>query len=94
MFVLEKPTQLQELTVKSEIKSNNLQSQEPQVINDNFVLQCERELADLIGPIAKFLVQKAVKSSGQISRTEFVKVLASQIPESQKALQFEQRLLS
>jgi serine/threonine protein kinase len=94
MFLLEKPTQLQELTVKSEIKSNNLQSQEPQVINDNFVLQCERELADLIGPIAKFLVQKAVKSSGQISRGEFVKVLASQIPDPQKALQFQQRLLS
>ncbi len=94
MFLLEKPTLLQKLTIKSEIKSNNLSSQEPQVINDSFVHQCERELADLIGPIAKFLVQKAVKSSGQISRAEFVKVLASQIPEPQKALQFQQRLLS
>ena len=56
--------------------------------------QCEQELADLIGPIATFLVQKAVRSSGQLSRAEFVKVLASQIPEPQKALQFQQRLLS
>ncbi|MEH2119634.1 serine/threonine-protein kinase [Nostoc sp.] len=94
MFLLEKPTLLQELTVKSEIKSNNLPSQEPQGISDSFVHQCERELANLIGPIATFLVQKAVKSSGQISRAEFVKVLASQIPEPQKALQFQQRLLS
>ncbi len=93
-FLLEKPTLLQELTVISEIKSNNLPSQEPQLISDSFVNQCERELADLIGPIAKFLVQKAVKSSGQISRAEFVKIIASQIPEPQKALQFQQRLIS
>ncbi|MEH2049954.1 serine/threonine-protein kinase [Nostoc sp.] len=94
MFLLEKPTLLQELTTKIEIKSNNLLIQEPQVISDSFVHQCERELANFIGPIAKFIVQKAVKSSGHISRAEFVKVLASQIPEPQKALQFQQRLLS
>ncbi|MEH2387230.1 MAG: serine/threonine-protein kinase [Nostoc sp.] len=94
MFVLEKSTLFQEVTVKSETKSNNLPSPELQLISDSFVHQCERELADLIGPIAKFLVQKAVRSSGQISRAEFVKVLASQIPDPQKALQFQQRLLS
>ncbi len=94
MFILEKSTLIDELTVKSEIKSNNLSNQIPQLISDSFVHQCERELADLIGPIATFLVQKAVRSSGQLSRAEFVKVLASQIPEPQKALQFQQRLLS
>ncbi|MEH1816711.1 MAG: serine/threonine-protein kinase [Nostoc sp.] len=97
IFLLEKPTLLQELTVKSDqsdINSNNLLNQESQVISDKFLEECERELAKLIGPIAKFLVQKAMKSSGQISRTEFVKILASQIPEPQKALQFQQRFLS
>ncbi|MBD2610094.1 serine/threonine protein kinase [Nostoc punctiforme FACHB-252] len=95
-FLFEKPTLIQELTVKSEyssISSNNSPNQE-EAINDKFIEKCERELADLIGPIAKFLVQKALKSSGQISRTELVKILASKIPEAQKALQFEQRLLS
>ncbi|MHC5753619.1 MAG: protein kinase domain-containing protein [Nostoc sp.] len=97
MFLLEKPTLLQELTVKSDqsgINSNNLLNQESQVISDKFLEECKRELAKLIGPIAKFIVQKTVKSSGQISRAEFVKILASQIPEPQKALQFERRLLS
>lgn len=94
MFLLEKPTLLQEVTAQFEIKSNNLPSQESELINDSFVHQCERELADFIGPIAQFLVQKAVRSSGQVSRAEFVKILASQIPEPQKALQFQQRLLS
>ncbi|MCC5645169.1 serine/threonine protein kinase [Nostoc sp. CHAB 5824] len=94
IFLLDKPTLLQELTVKSEIKSNNLPSQEPQVISESFVHQCERELADLIGPIAKFIVQKTFRSSGQFPRAEFVKILASHIPDPQKALQFQQRLLS
>ena len=97
IFLLEKPTLVQELTVKSDqsgINSNNLLNQESQIISDKFLEECERELANLIGPIAKFLVKKARKSSGQISRAEFVKILASQIPEPQKALQFEQRLLS
>ncbi|MEH2353615.1 serine/threonine-protein kinase [Nostoc sp.] len=97
MFLLEKPTLLQELTIKSDqsgINSNNLLNQESQVISDKFLEECERELAKLIGPIAKFIVQKTVKSSGQISRAEFVKILASKIPEPQKALQFQQRLLS
>ncbi|MFN6502236.1 MAG: protein kinase domain-containing protein [Nostoc sp. DedQUE01] len=96
-FLLEKPTLLQEFTVKSDpsaIDSNNFPNPESEVISDKFVEKCERELADLIGPIAKLLVQKAVKSSGQISRAELVKILASKIPEAQKALQFEQRLLS
>ncbi|MEH2260688.1 serine/threonine-protein kinase [Nostoc sp.] len=97
MFLLEKSTLLQEFIVKSDqsdINSNNLLNQESKVISDNFLEECERELANLIGPIAKFLVQKAIKSSGQISRAEFVKILASQITEPQKVLEFEQRLLS
>ncbi|MBW4674343.1 MAG: serine/threonine protein kinase [Desmonostoc geniculatum HA4340-LM1] len=97
IFILEKPTLLQELTVKSDrstINSNNFPNQESEVISKEFLEKCERELADLIGPIAKFLVQKAIKSSGQISRAELVKILASKIPEAQKALQFQQRLLS
>ncbi|WP_392532782.1 protein kinase [Nostoc sp. C117] len=97
IFLLEKPTLLQDFTVKSdksEIKLNDLLNQQDELISEKFVEECERELADLIGPIAKFLVQKAVKSSGKISRAELVKVLASKIPESKKALQFEQRLLS
>ncbi|MGH1393341.1 MAG: protein kinase domain-containing protein [Trichormus sp.] len=64
-------------------------------ISENFLRECERELVDLIGPMGVFLVQKAIKSAGiSISRIEFVKVLAATIPDPQKALQFQQRLLS
>lgn len=64
-------------------------------ISDSFIRECERELVNIIGPIGVFLVKKALKStSGQISRPEFVKTLAADIPDPQKALQFQQRLLN
>ncbi|WP_341528209.1 serine/threonine-protein kinase [Nostoc sp. UHCC 0302] len=94
IFLMEKSTLLQELTVKHELNSDNLLSQETQLVSDSFVHQCEQELVNLIGPIATFLVRKAIKSSPQISRVELVKILAEQIPERQKSLQFQQRLLS
>ncbi|OUL37350.1 hypothetical protein BV372_02855 [Nostoc sp. T09] len=63
-------------------------------ISESFVHQCERDLAEFIGPIAVFLVQKAVKSSLNISRKELIKILAAEIPDPGKASQFQQRLLS
>ncbi|AFY47913.1 protein kinase family protein [Nostoc sp. PCC 7524] len=64
-------------------------------ISDSFIRECERELVNIIGPMGVFLVQKAIKSTnGQISRPEFVKTLAADIPEPQKALQFQQKFLT
>jgi two-component sensor histidine kinase len=73
---------------KTEPSKNN------QPISENFIHQCEQDLAEFIGPIATFLVKKAVKPSLQISRAELIKMLAAQIPDSGKAAQFRQRLLA
>jgi serine/threonine-protein kinase len=62
-----------------------------QAIDASVLRQCERELANLVGPIANFLVQKALKSHPQISLTELVKTLAENISDPQKALEFQQR---
>lgn len=64
-----------------------------QAIDASFVKQCERHLAELIGPIATFFIQKALKSHPQISPTELVQVLVAEIPDSKKASEFCQRLL-
>ncbi|MBW4563031.1 MAG: serine/threonine protein kinase [Mojavia pulchra JT2-VF2] len=92
MLILQKTTE--KAPANPETQSNNLPTKQPPVVNDSFVRQCEQELIDLIGPIATFLVQKAIKTSPQISPVELVRILAAQIPDSQKALQFQQRLLS
>ncbi len=88
----------EELIINSETKSKNLPKNKPQTItgesiSESFVQQCEQDLADVIGPIAYFLVQKAVKSAPGISRSELVKTLAAEITNPQKASQFQQRLL-
>lgn len=65
----------------------------PQPIDPSFMQKCERDLLDLIGPIATFLIQKALKSHPQITAPELVNILASEIPDSKKAVAFCQRLL-
>jgi serine/threonine-protein kinase len=64
-----------------------------QAVDDSFVRQCEEDLADLIGPIATFLVQKVLKSHPQISSVEFVEALVTEIPDPRRAFEFRQRLL-
>ncbi|MEW5857137.1 MAG: serine/threonine-protein kinase [Cyanobacteriota bacterium] len=85
---------LQESSGQFQTKPNNLISAKNQVVNEIFVRQCETELADLIGPIATFLVQKILKASPQISPIELVNALAAEIPDIQKATEFQQRLAS
>ncbi|WP_144051233.1 sensor histidine kinase [Calothrix sp. PCC 7507] len=87
---LEKKTifMLEESTPKTEINSDDLP------IDDRFIIQCEQKLADFIGPIAHYLVQKAVNSSLQIYRTELVTTLATEISDPHKASQFQEQLLS
>jgi serine/threonine protein kinase len=66
--------------------------QKQPTINENFVRQCEKELANIIGPVARFLVQKALESDPEISPDQLVEVLAEEIPESEQARYFQQRL--
>jgi serine/threonine protein kinase len=88
---------LDEPTIKYENTAINVpQKPQPAInnINDSFVRECERELLNLIGPIATLLVQKAIKSvSAATSHAEFIQILAAEIPDAQKALQFQKRLL-
>ncbi|MDZ7962135.1 MAG: serine/threonine-protein kinase [Aulosira sp. DedQUE10] len=83
---------LRETTSKSESKPSDLPNTTTPGISDSFVRKCEQELVNLIGPMGKFLVQKAINSSPNITPLELVNILSSQIPDPQKSLQFQQRL--
>jgi serine/threonine-protein kinase len=94
MLLLDEST-IPTATTPTQNLSPKVQQVIPSDIDDAFVVQCERELIDLIGPIARLLIQKAIKTSNlAISREEFVKILAAQVPDAQKAIQFQQHLLS
>lgn len=77
-----------ESTPETEINSDDLPS------DDCFVIQCEQELAEFIGPIAYYLVQKVIKSFLEISRAELVKILSAEISNPHQASQFQKQLLS
>jgi serine/threonine protein kinase len=58
-----------------------------------FVAQCEQELKNYAGPIAKFLVQKTLAKNPDISPEALVNLLADQIPEPSQAREFRNRIL-
>jgi len=84
---------LQELTVQPQAKSGSSPSLRSSEINQTFVHQCEQDLADLIGPIATLVVEQALASNPHISATQLVANLAAEIPDRQKASEFNLRLL-
>lgn len=63
-------------------------------LDENFIRRCEQGLAEAIGPIAAYLVREAVHAQPQRSAAELVAVLAMEIPDRQKAAEFQRRLLA
>ncbi|MCP6762134.1 MAG: sensor histidine kinase [Fischerella sp. CENA71] len=90
LSILEKktPESFKESFTKQEIKVENL------AFKESFIHQCERYLAEFIGPIASFLVQKSIKDNPHLSCTELVEILSVEISNPQKAQKFQQKLLS
>jgi hypothetical protein len=64
-----------------------------QEITDVLVCEYEQALAEIVGPIAAFLVQNALASFPQISREKLIEILSAKIFEPQKAIEFRQRFL-
>lgn len=83
---------LRQTTNKSQSQPKNSPQTSTPTISDSFVRKCEQELVNLIGPMGSFLVQKAIKSSPNITPLELVNLLSAQIPDSKKSLEFQQRL--
>ncbi|WP_017654187.1 caspase family protein [Fortiea contorta] len=64
-----------------------------QIIDADFINKCEQELVDLIGPIARFILQGILQSYPQISSRELVNKLIAQIPCPQQAREFQHRMI-
>lgn len=78
----------------------------PPLLNAIFIQNCEQELMNYIGPIAKFLVQQAINAGNISSSTTdrasdyatltpevLVNALAENIPNQNQAIEFRRRLL-
>jgi eukaryotic-like serine/threonine-protein kinase len=60
-------------------------------IDEDFVRQCEHELADLIGPMARLIVQRSIKQKNSVP--DLIEDIAQQIPNPQTANEFRKRLI-
>jgi serine/threonine-protein kinase len=75
--------------------SEQVLEQASQPCDEQFIRQCEQDLVECVGPIATFIVQRAIKSYPQISRLDFVRIVSAEISDNpQSALKFQQRILS
>ena len=63
-------------------------------IDETFIQTCEYELTRIVGPVAKWIVNKQRGEISNMSSVEFVDVLAANISNDQKAAEFRQRLLN
>ncbi len=63
-------------------------------VNYEFIKQCRQELAYCIGPMASLIVEEILEQYSPLSPQELVDVLAAQIPDGKKALEFKRRLFS
>jgi uncharacterized caspase-like protein len=71
--------------------STNPPNPQFQPIDATLLGQCQRELTDLIGPIASYIIHDIFKAYPQITPTEFINKLASEIPDARLAMEFQQR---
>jgi serine/threonine-protein kinase len=86
------PTMKTAITQMQQAGSGQIAKGTAQVVDPEFAKRCEQELAELIGPMARLIVQRHLKS--QLSVQQFVEAIAQQIPDSQQAAKFRQRLLT
>ncbi|MBV9390175.1 MAG: serine/threonine protein kinase [Chroococcidiopsidaceae cyanobacterium CP_BM_ER_R8_30] len=65
----------------------------PPQLNPAFVDRCRKELARVIGPIAKYILADILAQHPEISPLQLVEALVAEIPNPQQAIEFRQRLL-
>jgi hypothetical protein len=79
--------------VSQPVQASPQQSVSKLVISDQLLHQCEQELVQYIGPVAKFLIQEITSNCSVNSAGEFITTLAQKIPIHAQAVEFQQKLL-
>lgn len=68
--------------------TNNLLPLEP-----DFLDQCDRILAEYIGPLAPVICKRTIAKNPGLNRQQFVEIIAQKIPDTQQEINFKQALL-
>ncbi|MEM8543970.1 MAG: protein kinase [Cyanobacteria bacterium P01_H01_bin.119] len=80
--------------IDSTVPHSALQASSSRAILDSaFLERCQAALVDYIGPMASFLIEETLADNPHLDRQQLVQKLASEIPDTPSALQFQQQLL-
>jgi len=85
------PLGQREAFAQKALSQPTIQASNPSSLPEEFIQRCERELAQSLGPIARLLVQGALKNTTH-SQASLVESLATQIIDPTKAETFRKRL--
>ncbi len=83
--------QIAQTPTQTPATSSNVSSSQSRIIDATFIGQCERELSNLIGPIANYIIYDILKRYPQLTSTELIDKLAAEIPDARTAIEFQQR---
>ncbi|NJN38833.1 MAG: hypothetical protein HC790_09030 [Acaryochloridaceae cyanobacterium CSU_3_4] len=64
----------------------------PCSLSEGEIAFCQEQLAEIIGPIAYMICDRTLAQTPDLKLMDFVKALAQQIPNQQKALEFQRRV--
>ena len=84
--------------VQPEKRSTQAQIDAPMIseeseISEVLICEYEQALAEIIGPIAIFLVRDTLASFSQISKVKLIETLSAEISDPQKAAEFRRRFI-
>lgn len=65
----------------------------PLYIDEFEIAYCQKELAEMIGPISSLVCNRILTQNPHLRLMDFVNALSQQIPDPQKALDFQRRVL-
>ena len=88
---LEEPKEPSYGRSSSEIKQTSNRSSLP--VEAEFINNCQESLAQYIGPIARVICRKTIAKKPNLTRMEFIRILAGKISDPQQAEEFERQFL-
>ncbi|HHP7243514.1 MAG TPA: protein kinase domain-containing protein [Elainellaceae cyanobacterium] len=79
----------------SEVSTSHVSSSvsQPAQLNPVFISRCQHELARSIGPMASFVVDDVLSRFPDATPQEFIRAIATEIPDSKQSQEFHHRLL-
>ncbi|MBF2058505.1 MAG: hypothetical protein IGQ45_15130 [Cyanobacterium sp. T60_A2020_053] len=76
-------------TAKSEPIESEKKNKPKPLIDQNFIVACEKRLIEYVGPIGKMIVEDLYEENPHLSKTELVELICEEIPKQEQKEEFK-----